>query len=214
MRLSKVVGPLMRFLSWQYSALSNHLDPIAVDSTPANTSTSKWDWIFLPLFLALVISVLHGNVLMPIQAGVPLSWNSLSRTPALILRQIYHRAMWPQTDIAISIATFASLAIFASFWRNPWTIARYWRIPGKKQQLTLQIGNTQLNSDSSQAILKYHGRIKLFSFTLVAILLVAILIFVYSNIYRNGFYGLSFNLVLTCLLFLPAFCFAMLYGNF
>lgn len=97
--------------------------------------------------------------------------------------------MWPQTDIGISICVIAALAIFGSFLFHPWTINRFWKKTDEPKPCVL-IGKRKLNSKISRRILKHHRLIKGPSFYSIAVLDMIAFIFVFFNIYFNGFYSL------------------------
>lgn len=200
-----------RFISWQLYLLYHYLDPIASSSTPEGPPpSSQWNWKLSFGFLTVLFTVLYGIVGLPLLYGARFNWRDLYGSAAVLFRQIHPPETWAQTDLGVSITIVAALAIYASLWRNPWTIDRYVK---RRQhgEIVLLIGRTVVNVEASKKILQYHRNFKKTSFIVVGIFISFLLTVLETNIFVNGYYVLSMNLVLVCALVLPMYIIYVFY---
>ena len=136
-----------RFISWQLLLLLLIITLIQLPVRPPPDGpppTSKWNWKLSFGFLTVLFTVLYGVVGLPLLYGARFNWKDLYGSAAILFRQIHPPETWAQTDLGVSTTIVAALAIYASLWRNPWTIDRYVK---RRQhgEIILVIGQTVVN---------------------------------------------------------------------
>ena len=133
---------LYKFIAFHRYALFDYLDPIA--TTVSNgQNRSKWDTHFIyPTFIVLIF-FLYGNVCIQYFETGTFYWLSMYENgPRIVFHQSFPRQMWPQSDMAISMGFLGAVAIYFSFFHNPFTksYSLVSNFKGKKQLIIENIG--------------------------------------------------------------------------
>ena len=141
---------LILLLKFHCQALYRYLDPLLDDhdleqmSQTAHLSnhpflkpsTSKWSFIFTFPVVIILTTLLIGNFYLvfwstaedPNLTQIDQLLNLqllLLNSPRLMTHQAFPRAMWPQMDIAFTMAATFSVVSYLTFLRNPYTVDRY-----------------------------------------------------------------------------------------
>ena len=127
-----------KLIEWHIDVFYNYLDPISSGSRydfrkrlqyqrtlHPKPNTSKWDFKFVIPALVILFTQFYCNFFVVYQAYGHFEWPTKVNDSIILNHQVFPRPAWPQSDMAHSISSASSVAIYASFWHNPFNIERY-----------------------------------------------------------------------------------------
>ncbi len=190
--------------SSHYQVLYQYLDPLALQSRPGtddeylennflSSQHSKWNFKFIFPMVVIVVTMFIGDIylvcfgssqtncfgtdtfqLPPLELFIS--------SPRLMTHQAFPRAMWPQLDIAFSMAAAFGLASYLTFLRNPYTVDRYREVSAgvtksSRESSRLAVRGKLLLTAESQRITSFHAAFHRPAFTL----------FIGLTLFVNGF---------------------------
>ncbi|KAH9396760.1 hypothetical protein TYRP_003056 [Tyrophagus putrescentiae] len=141
-------------------------------------------------------------------------------SPRLMTHQAFPRAMWPQLDIAFSMAAAFGLASYLTFLRNPYTVDRYREVSAgvtksSRESISLAVRGKLLSTAESQRITAFHQGFHRPVFTLFIGLTLFVSGFCYVHVLliNSAFEGTLMEVLLWTVLY-PASVFYLIYIMF
>lgn len=129
--MASIFRLVSRFVSWHVYCLFDYLDPVAgsswIDELSNAESSSSWDSTFLFPVLLLLFTSLYGTLGMEYASSEKESFkfSKLTNSSTVFNHQIASQDIWLFYDKVISLCVLASIAMYASFWKRPFTLQNY-----------------------------------------------------------------------------------------
>ena len=133
---------LLKSILRHIDVLYNYLDPISTEMNVEERTRngSKWDFKFGFPVIIILFTQLYGNFFVVYEEHGHFTMPWMVNDSMIFNHQVFAKATWPQTDIAMSIGCLSAIAIYVSFWRNPFNIDRYYIVCRGSKNI-VQIGD-------------------------------------------------------------------------